>query len=80
MWGFFHTPLIDGVEYVPKGEIPALTDERLQNCLETLTEMRYHNEHHKMRALAYRAIEALDPELANLSIEAAYDRIHGGDE
>ena len=69
--------IIDGIEYVPKAEIPELTDERLLSCLRTLTEMRYHNQNHKMKALAWNAIHALSPELAELDEEAAYDRIHG---
>lgn len=69
--------VIDGVEYVPKAEVPELTDERMQNCLEVLTEMRYFNQHHKMKALAWNAINALSPELAKLDEEKAYDRIHG---
>lgn len=69
--------MIDGVEYVPKAEVPELTDERLQNCLEVLTEMRYFNEKHKMMGLAWNAINALSPELAKLPTKEAYDRIHG---
>lgn len=71
--------IIDGVEYVPKAEVPELTDERLQNCLEVLTEMRYHNQHHKMMGLAWNAINALSPELAKLPEKEAYNRIHGED-
>ncbi len=71
--------VIDGIEYVPKAEVPALNDERLQKCLETLTEMRYFNQHHKMKALAWNAINALSPELAKLDEGAAYERIHGTD-
>lgn len=29
--------IIDGVEYVPRAEVPELTDERLNQCLESLT-------------------------------------------
>lgn len=69
--------VIDGVEYVPKADIPGLTDKRLQECLEVLTEMRYHNQYHKMKALAWNAINALSPELAKLDESSAYSRIHG---
>ena len=72
--------IIDGVEYVPKADIPEITDKRLQNCLEVLTEMRYHNQSHKMMSLAYDAIYALSPDLAMMSSndpEAAYTLIHG---
>lgn len=67
--------MIDGIEYVPKAEILPIDDERLQKCLEVLTEMRYFNQSHKMKALAWNAINALSPELAALSEEAAFDRI-----
>lgn len=69
--------VIDGIEYVPKAEVLPINDERLQSCLEVLTEMRYFNQNHKMKALAWNAINALSPELAELSEEAAYERIHG---
>lgn len=69
--------LIDGVEYVPKAEVPELTDQRLQSCLEVLTSMRYFGQSHKMEGLAYEAIRALSPELAELEPDIAYERIHG---
>ena len=69
--------IIDGVEYVPRGEVPELTDKRLQECLEVLTEMRYFNEEHKMKRLAWGAINALAPDLAALPEGVAYERIHG---
>jgi hypothetical protein len=71
--------IIDGIEYVPKAEIPELDNERLSNCLMVLTEMRYFNQQHKMKSLAWDAINALSPDLAELSEEAAYKRIHGAD-
>jgi len=55
--------LIDGIEYVPKAEVPELTDKKLQGCLEVLTEMRYFNEPHKMIGLAWNAIAELDTEI-----------------
>ena len=71
--------VIDGVEYIPKADVPSINNKSLQECLEILTEMRYHNQQYKMKALAWDAIHALSPELAELDEEAAYDRIHGGD-
>lgn len=68
--------MIDGIEYVPKTEVPPLNDERLQRCLETLTEMRHLNQHHKMSSLAWNAINALSPELSKLSASAAFRLIH----
>jgi len=52
-------------------------DRRIKECLETLTEMRYFNEQHKMKRLAWDAINALDPELAKLDETEAYRRVHG---
>ena len=69
--------IIDGIEYIPKAEVLPINDERLQNCLEVLTEMRHFNQYHKMMGLAWNAINALSPELAKLSEKAAYDLIHG---
>lgn len=71
--------VIDGIEYVPKGEIPPLNDERLQACLEVLAEMRYFKQNHKMQGLAHNAIEALSPELAKLDDAALYERINGSE-
>ncbi len=33
--------VIDGVEYVPRAEVPELADERLKQCLESLIEIQY---------------------------------------
>jgi hypothetical protein len=75
------TVIIDGIEYVPKAEIPELTDDRLQKCLECLTEIQYFREQtHKHRAWAWDALNALSPELAKLAgdnAQAAFYRIHG---
>jgi hypothetical protein len=77
------TVLIDGAEYVPKAEVLPITDERLQRCLESLTEIQYFYEcSHKHRAWAWDALNALSPELAQLSGEdakAAFDRVHGAE-
>lgn len=69
--------VIDGIEYVPKASIKPATDEIIQECLEVLTEMRYFNQNHKMMGLAYNAIKALSPELAELEPDIAYSRMHG---
>ena len=73
---------IDGIVYVPKNKIPELTDSRLKNCLAVLTEMRHFNQGHKMMGLAYNAIEALAPDIAEMSSndnKAAYDLFHNED-
>lgn len=69
--------IVDGVEYVPKAEIPELTDSRMIECLKALTSMRYFGEMHKMMPHSLEAISALSPELAKLSRDDAYERIHG---
>ena len=69
--------VIDGVIYVPSAEIPPLTDTRLKECLMVLTEMRYFNQSHKMKALAWDAINAISPDLAKLDEDSAYELIHG---
>ena len=72
--------VIDGIEYVPRAEVPELSDDRLQGALEALTSIQYFNERHKNRAVAWNALHALSPELAELASkdpQAAYERIHG---
>lgn len=72
--------LIDGVEYVPRAEIPALTDERLRRALKELTAIQYFRESHKAIAQAWDVLHTLAPELAELAGEnpkAAFDRMHG---
>jgi hypothetical protein len=71
------TVIIDGIEYVPKADVPELTDVRLKGCLEVLTEMRYFKQDHKMMPLAWNAINELAPDIAKLTPEKAYDLIHG---
>lgn len=69
---------IDGVIYVPRAEIPPLTDERLRRALQELTAIQYFNIEHKNRAVAWDALNALAPELAELASrnpKAAFDRV-----
>jgi hypothetical protein len=76
------TVLIDGVVYVPRAEIPDLTDERLKRALEELVSIQYFKAHHKAVAQAWNVLHALAPELAELAAsnpEAAYERVHGPD-
>lgn len=75
--------VIDGVEYVPKAEVPVLTDQRLQAALEELTSIQYFREKHKAIAQAWNVLNHLAPELAKLAEkdpQAAYYRIHGAPE
>ncbi|MCS8413349.1 hypothetical protein N0754_18770 [Pseudomonas aeruginosa] len=72
--------LINNIEYVPRAEVPPLTDERLQRALEELVSIQYFKEKHKAIAQAWNVLHALAPELADLAAhdpEAAFDRIHG---
>lgn len=71
--------VIDGVEYVPRVDIPVLDDDRLIRALQSLTEIQYFEEcAHKHRAWAWDALNALAPELAALAADnpgAAYHRV-----
>jgi hypothetical protein len=71
--------VIDGVEYVPRAEIPPMTDERLMSALRELTSIQYFYDcPHKHRSWAWDALNALAPELAELAAEdaeAAYHRV-----
>ncbi|MBK3780329.1 hypothetical protein G3A43_08665 [Paraburkholderia aspalathi] len=73
------TVTIDGVEYVPRAEIPPLNDGALTNCLRELVNIQHFPEcSHKHRAWAWNALHALAPELAELAAEnskAAFDRL-----
>ncbi|MEX3983971.1 hypothetical protein AB4Y45_33840 [Paraburkholderia sp. EG287A] len=71
--------IIDGVEYVPRAEIPPLNDAALTVCLRELVNIQYFPEcRHKHRAWAWNALNALSPELAQLAAanpKAAFDRL-----
>lgn len=72
--------VVDGVENVPKAEVPVLTDQRLQAALEELTSIQYFREKNKVIAQAWNVLNHLAPELAKLAEkdpQAAYYRIHG---
>ena len=76
--------VIDGVEYVPRAEAPALADDRLRAALRSLTEIQYFSEcSHKHRAWAWDALHALAPELAELASAdplAAFERVRPEDD
>lgn len=75
--------IIDGVEYVPRASVPPLTDYRLKQALQSLTEIQYFKEcSHKHRAWAWEALNALAPELAELAANdpsAAFNRVRDTD-
>ena len=56
-----------GIVYVPRAEVPELTDERLKRALEELVWIQCSDERHKDRARAWNVLHALSPELAELS-------------
>lgn len=77
------TVIIDGIEYVPRAEVPPLTDERLRRALKGLVSMQYFRESHKALAHAWDVLNILAPELAQLAADnpdAAYDRMRDPDE
>ena len=70
---------IDGIEYVPKCEIPELTDERLSEVLKGLTSMLYFREEHKSMTHAWEVLNNLSPDLAKIAADnpmAAYKMVH----
>lgn len=74
------TVLIGGVEYVPRAQVPELTDARLKAALGGLVAIQYFRESHKAVRQAWDVLNALAPELAELAGRdplAAYERIHG---
>lgn len=76
------TVLIDGVEYVPRCDVPALTDTRLYAALSELVSIQYFRQVNKAIPQAWNALNALAPELAKLAADdpqAAYDLIHKQD-
>jgi hypothetical protein len=74
--------IIDNIEYIPKADIPELTDENLNEALRQLTSMLYFREHHKSMPHAWNVLDALAPELAKLASDSpkdAYYRVHDSD-
>lgn len=70
--------LIDGIEYVPRAEIPELTDDRLNRALKELVAIQYFRIEHKAIPQAWDVLNILAPELAKLCNEdpsAAYARM-----
>jgi hypothetical protein len=71
--------VIDGVEYVPRTEIPPLTDKALKAALKELVNIQYfHGQTHKHRAWAWDALDALAPNLARMEPREAYNFLSGG--
>lgn len=71
--------IIDDVEYVPKADVPPITDERLREALKHLTAIQYFDMPHKHRAWAWDALDALAPELTKLPPDLAFRLIRDGE-
>lgn len=70
--------IIDGVEYVPKSEIPLLNDASLNRCIQELVSIQYFSEcTNKHRAWAWDALNAIAPDIANMSPDNAYAIFRG---
>ncbi len=70
--------VIDGIEYVPKAEIPPLADDKLTDALKELVSLYYFGDWHKAKCRVWEAIKSLAPELAELvsdDPDAAYHRL-----
>lgn len=71
--------VIDGIEYVPRAEIPEITEDALYAALVELVGIQYfYGGAGKPRAKAWDALNALAPELAELCSQdaaAAYARL-----
>lgn len=75
--------LIDGIEYVPRAEVPPFDDERVATALRELVSLHYFNDFHKARARTWDAINALAPDIAKLmsdDVQAAYYRLSPPDD
>lgn len=70
--------LIDGIEYVPRAEIPPMDNDQLAVALRELVSLYYFNDWHCAQGRVWNAIRALSPELAALVSDnptAAYKRL-----
>lgn len=71
--------MIDGVEYVPKADIPPLDDDRLTQAIAQLVSIQYFDQSSKAIANAWEVLRTLAPEVAELvanNPSAAYRRFH----
>lgn len=71
--------MIDGVEYVPKADIPPLDDDRLTQAIAQLVSIQYFDDSSKAIAHAWEVLRTLAPEVADLVANdpsAAYRRFH----
>jgi hypothetical protein len=72
--------IIDGIEYVPKAEIPPTTDEKIEYVIKRLVGIQYFSEcTNKHRAWAWEALNELAPNIAELcsnDSSAAFDLVN----
>ena len=72
--------IIDGIEYVPRANVPEITDKKLEACIRELVSIQYFEEcSHKHRAWAWDALNAIAPEMAELAGDnpkAAFERMN----
>jgi len=61
--------VVDGIEYIPNFNVKKIQDDAISNCLKELVSLQYFNEEHKNRAVAWDALNALNPKLANICSE-----------
>ena len=77
--------LIDGVEYVPKVDIPNYSVSSLPvvECLRHLVSLHYFGEKHKSLGITLNAINEISPELAKLVSDdtlKAYELLNGAED
>ncbi len=68
--------IINGVKYAPVVNNENVTDGQVNECLRILTSMRYFKQEHKMMAHAWDAIDALNPNLAKMNEDDAFNAMH----
>lgn len=68
--------VINGVKYAPVVDNSNVTDGAINECLRVLTSMRYFKQDHKMMANAWEAINTLNPNLASMNEDDAFNAMH----
>lgn len=73
---------IDDIEYIPLFKSQKIKDQNIKNCLSELVSLQYFNEEHKNRAVAWNALNFLNPEIAELcsdNVEKAFNLVKDDD-
>ena len=76
------TVIVDGIEYVPKADIPELKldSDPVLKCLNELVSMHYFGDFHKAKPHTWDAVNAISPSLAKMMNDdprAAYQFLNG---